>query len=179
MAEIQRVRYTHDAMIDMIIAQPEIHQNELALAFGFTPTWISIVVNSDAFQQRLAERKGELVDPILQATVNDRLNGLAAKSIEKLLERVQMGAIENKDLVQAVAISTKALGYGAKVDTQINNTQYVAFLPARSANSEEWAATYGRDPALVPTPGMLAKSAEAAETVQFTDEGGVGDAIGG
>ena len=33
---IQRVSYTHDALIDMIIANPEVSQGELSKAFGYT-----------------------------------------------------------------------------------------------------------------------------------------------
>jgi hypothetical protein len=41
--EIQKVRYTHDAMIDLIIADPSIHQNHLAKIFGYTASFVSII----------------------------------------------------------------------------------------------------------------------------------------
>ena len=54
----------------------------MAKAFGFTPAWVSIVVNSDAFQTRLAARKDELVDPTLRLTLNERFNALVVRSLD-------------------------------------------------------------------------------------------------
>src|SRR2546421_725388 len=56
---VRGLRYTHEAMVDMLIAEPWISQNELAARFGFSPSWISTVICSDAFQAKLAERRGE------------------------------------------------------------------------------------------------------------------------
>ena len=55
----RRVKYSHDAMIDLIIASPGIQQNTLAIHFGYTVGWISTIMQSDAFQAKLAARKDE------------------------------------------------------------------------------------------------------------------------
>ena len=68
---IQRVKYTHDALIDMIIANPAVSQGQLATAFGYTQGWLSRVMNSDAFQARLAARKMEVVDPQLVLSIDE------------------------------------------------------------------------------------------------------------
>ena len=73
---VARVSYTHDAMIDAIIHNPTISQNQLAAHFGYTPGWVSQIIASDAFQARLAERTGELVDPTIRASVEDRFKAL-------------------------------------------------------------------------------------------------------
>src|ERR1700688_3901505 len=62
---ICQVRYTHDDMVDTIIANPVITQNELAARYGYTASWISQVITSDAFQARLHERKDQLTDPTI------------------------------------------------------------------------------------------------------------------
>lgn len=69
---ITRVKFTHDAMIDYIISNPEVKQGHIAKVFGFTEAWISRIFCSDAFQARLAARKDELVNPVIVQGLEDR-----------------------------------------------------------------------------------------------------------
>lgn len=153
-AEIQKTRYTHEAMIDMIIAKPTISQNELAAAFGYTPGWVSQVMNSDAFREKLAERKGEIVDPRIEMQLEERIRGLADKSLEVLIEKLH----ETKNMnvaVRALDVSTRALGYGFKPQgpaVQVNN--YVALVPPKSPSPANWVEQY--------TPEKLATVLPAA-----------------
>lgn len=112
--EIRKVRYTHDAMIDMLIAEPEISQNTLAARFGFTPPWISIVINSDAFRARLAQRKVEIVDPILVATVNEKFRAVTHRSLEILAEKLSKPSetVSDQLVLRAAELGAKALGIG-------------------------------------------------------------------
>ena len=139
MPEIARVRYTHDACIDQILAEPAISQNELADKFGYTATWVSIIVNSDAFQTRLAERKKELVDPIIALALEERLRGLASRSIEILMKRM-----EADDAPHAAAVAIKALpvaiaglGLGQQREPRQTNL-YIVQAPPRAPTSEAW-----------------------------------------
>ena len=86
MSEITKVRYTHDAIIDMIIANPAVSQGDLSREFGFTESWMSIIINSDSFQERLANRKGELVDPKIKASIEARLDAIARRALDRLLD---------------------------------------------------------------------------------------------
>lgn len=149
---IQKIGYTHDAMIDQIIAQPDISQNALGQLFGYTPGWVSIIKNSDAFQARLAERRAEIVDPSLVATVDERLRAVADASLERLLERVTSPVKPSDDfLLQSAKLSTAALGYGAKAPAAggvTNNVAVVIQVPPKMASSSDWAAAHA--PQLVP-----------------------------
>jgi hypothetical protein len=69
---IAKVGYTHDAMVDQLIATPHISQGELASIFGYSQTWVSQVINSDAFQARLAHRKEQLADPLIIRSIEER-----------------------------------------------------------------------------------------------------------
>ncbi len=142
MPELQRVRYSHDAMIDCIIANPAMSQREIAAIFGRTESWISIVFNSDSFKERLAERKEELVDPALRATFEEKLKALADKSFQVIMDKLQ--AQPDAGLaVKALDLTTRALGYGAKQpQTQINFQQNVAVVPAKAASTDEWMKTF-------------------------------------
>jgi len=121
MGKLQRVHYTHDAMIDLIIANPGIHQNQIAAHFGYTVGWISQIVSSDAFQAKLAERRDEVIDPILRASVREQFEGLVSRSLQVLREKLDKPAemIPDNLALRALEITSRAAGYGAK-DTKVN-----------------------------------------------------------
>lgn len=137
---IAKISYSHDAMIDLIIANPGINQDEIAKTFGYTPGWISQVIASDAFQSRLAARKNEIVDPLIRASVEERLKGLAHRSLEVLMRKLNSAdaAISDELALGAAKIATTALGYGAKQAAVQNNVQFVVQVPPKSADPATW-----------------------------------------
>lgn len=141
---LQSLRYSHEAMIDVIIAQPGIKQNELAEIFERGVPWISRIIGSDAFQAALAKRREEITDPFLIATVEERMGGLAMQSLDIITERLEKTRDTDKGLelaVKGLEISAKAFGYGARnVPGQTN--QFIIQLPPKAANSSDWAETH-------------------------------------
>ncbi len=121
-----KLRYTHEAVIDQIVANPWVSQNQLAAMFGYTPGWLSTVMGSDAFKAKLAERRGEMVDPALQMTLNERFNGLVEKSLAVLQEKLSQPAlsIPNNLALRAAELGAKALGLG-----QPNHSTVVVAMP--------------------------------------------------
>lgn len=113
---IAKVSYNHAAMIDMILAQPTISQNELAARFGLTPSWVSQVMVSDAFQTALAKRREEIVDPLLRADIENNFKALVLRSQELLMEKLSKPASEIPDnlVIKALETSSRASGYGLK-----------------------------------------------------------------
>lgn len=110
---IAHVNYSHDAMIDLILAQPDISQGKLAEMFGYTSGWISRVIASDAFQARMDERKAQLVDPQIAKQMNERLEGLATQSLEIVSKKLEE-ANSAQYALEALGLSAKALGYGLR-----------------------------------------------------------------
>ena len=139
---IVRVRYTHDAMIDILIANPNISQNELAKAFGFTVPWVSRVMCSDAFQARLAERKHDLVDPTIRMTLEDKFKAMATKSLDIVMDK--LCTVPTADLaLKALELSSKALGMGARQANVSVQNSFVVALPGKSDSAQSWAADHG------------------------------------
>ena len=133
------MRYSHDAMIDAIVADPTIKQNDLAVLFDRTPAWISQVVNSDAFQARLEARREALIDPVLRTTIKERLSAVAAVSLEKILDRLSSPVTPSEDvLLKSAALTTKALGYGAREVGSQTNVAVVVQVPQKSASTTDW-----------------------------------------
>lgn len=138
---LKRVHYSHDAMIDYIIANPTARQNELAMEFGFSVPWVSRVIGSDAFQARLAQRKEEISDPFLIATVEERLRGLAMQSIDVISQKLE--ATNNADIaLKALDISTKAVGFGARGGGPQIQNNFVVQLPSKASNAQDWENQY-------------------------------------
>jgi hypothetical protein len=111
---ITRLTYTHDAMIDLILAEPTVSYAELAEIFGFSQRWISHVVSSDAFKARLAERKGALADPIISRSINERLRGVTVKAIDLISEKLSSEDAGAAYALDALGIATSAMKQGAK-----------------------------------------------------------------
>lgn len=138
---LQKVRYTHEAMIDLIVTQPMISQNELAAYFGYTPAWISQVVRSDAFRELLAAKKLEVVGPLFMQ-MTERMEGLAHRSMDVLMEKLGVNGGSAEVALKALDITSRAMGYGVKqqaTNTQIN---FVVAMPQKSADGEEWQRDY-------------------------------------
>jgi hypothetical protein len=138
---IDRVKYTHDSMIDLIIANPAVKQGELAKHFGYTEPWVSRIMNSDAFLARLAERKKDVVDPQLVLSVEEKLRHMASRSLDIVMEKLEV--TRNPDTaLKALEISTKSLGYGARPDKVAIQQNFVVAMPQKAESAMEWAAKH-------------------------------------
>jgi hypothetical protein len=156
---IARVSYTHDAMIDLLIANPGIKQGEVAKHFGYTEAWVSRIVNSDAFRARMAARKADLVDPALVSTIDEKLSALASSSLNILLEKLEV--TKSADLaVKVLEPTIKALGYGARQQNVAVQQNFVVPLPPVAVSAAEWAVQHS------PRPPGLAQMVEDAKVVK-------------
>lgn len=116
---IAKTSYSHDALIDLILANPAITQNELAATLGYTPGWVSQVIGSDAFQAALATRKDQIVDPLLRGAVEESFKGLVLQSMHKLREKLEANPSDNL-VLEVFKNSTRALGYGSRIEVNAN-----------------------------------------------------------
>ena len=137
-SRIAKTKYNHEAMIDVIVANPSVTQNELARTFDRSVPWISRIMGSDAFQAALAKRREEVTDPFLIATIEERMNGLAMQSLDILAEKLH--ATQNPDLaLEALKVTTKALGFGARAPMTNINNNFVIPLPPKMEDPNQWA----------------------------------------
>lgn len=106
---VERLKYSHDAMADLITAEPTVTNRELAEIFGYSEGWVAQVVRSDTFQARLAERRTRLVDPIIKRSVEDRLRHVTAKALDVLEDRLSKDDVSAATALEALGIATTAL----------------------------------------------------------------------
>lgn len=112
--EPTRLTYSHDALVDMILAKPQATNAELGAAFGRTGQWVSLVKNSGLFRERLALRQAELVDPLLRASVEERFEMVTSRALEILSEKLAAPApaIPDNLVLAAAQLGAKAMGVG-------------------------------------------------------------------
>jgi hypothetical protein len=139
---LQRTHYSHEAMIDVLIAEPTITQGELAIKFNRTQGWISRIIGSDSFQGALAKRREEITDPFLVATIEERMKCLATQSLDVLARKLDLA--DNADIaLKTLDITTKALGFGARHQGGNTVNNFVVQMPDKAPSIEDWASKNG------------------------------------
>jgi hypothetical protein len=139
---IARLNYSHDAMCDVIIANPAISRTALAAMFGYTPAWVSRVLNSDAFQMRLAVRKADIIDPSLVLSIEEKLKTLVSESLDVLIDK--LAATKSTEIAtKGLEIGVKALGYGARQQNVTVQQSFVVAMPTPIQDQAAWAQKHG------------------------------------
>ena len=128
---LQKIRYTHEDMIDTILAEPAISQNALAQRYGFSAAWVSTVMSSDAWKAALAARRTEMVDPTLTLTMNERFGALAEKSLAVLMEKLSAPKVSDTVALRAFELGAKALGVGGHAPPPAPSADHLAQLANR------------------------------------------------
>lgn len=140
--KLKKVSYTHDAMIDLIIQEPMISQGEIAAYFGYSQAWVSQVINSDAFQARLAARKGDLTDPLIVKSIEERVSAAAQRSLDKVLESLDTASPEYALKVAQTMLSAKGFGPGGAKQAGSNNVAVIVNIPQKAPDADTWASRY-------------------------------------
>ncbi len=106
--------YSHKALADAMILNPNLNGKALAAIFGRTPQWVYLVKSSDAFQSYLERRQGELLDPTLKTTLEERAKAIALRSMEVMAEKLERPAesISDQFALRAFELTTKAAAVG-------------------------------------------------------------------
>jgi hypothetical protein len=125
-------------MIDFLIANPWASNKQIAERFGYSEAWVSVIFNSEAFRERLAERREDIVDPFLRTTLEDRMKSVLDLSLEVLQEKLR--ETRNGNLaVRVLEHGSRALGYGARAaPAPVQVATYVAVVPAKALGARQW-----------------------------------------
>jgi hypothetical protein len=88
MAEVQiaKVSHRHEAIIDWLMANPhEKNLQKLCDEINVSRSWLSVVMNSDAFLERMAQRRAKVNDE-LAAKITTKTLTVANKALDRLNE---------------------------------------------------------------------------------------------
>lgn len=146
---VAKVRYSHEALCDMLLAQPWSSQKDIAAYFDYSEAWVSQLLQSDALKEYMIKRKVELMDPLLRASMEERLDGLARRSIDILQAKLDLpiDKVSSEVAIKALDISTRARGYGAGAKGVSITQNFVVAMPEKSVNGEAWVEKH-RPPAI-------------------------------
>lgn len=132
-AQIQKLSVKHEAIMDYLLANPTTSLGDLAAYFGITQTWLSVIIHSPAFQDRLAEKKDTLFHHSVVATVRDKLSVIAHKALDRMADQLDFES-SHKEIRETADMALERLGIGGKANvppagipgTVNNNTLIVA-----------------------------------------------------
>lgn len=112
--QLQKLNYSHEALIDQIMTNPAATNQQLGDVFGRTKEWVGMVKNSGMFKEAYALRTGKLMDPVIIERFEERLDMLVDRSIEVLTEKLARPSVEIPDelAIQAAALGAKVKGIG-------------------------------------------------------------------
>lgn len=130
---IATIKYSHDALIDAIIANPQATQGQLAAHFGYSGGWVSTIMASSVFRDRLAERRGELIDPSITASIEERFRALTERSLQVLQEKLSAPVVSIPDnlALRAAELGAKAMGVGGNAPTPPPPADHLSKLSER------------------------------------------------
>lgn len=133
---VKKLSYRHEAIAKWILANPEKRLGDCAKEFGITQAWLSVLINSDIFRNYISEMRDK-IDIEFQASLTDKLTGVAHRAAEKLGEQVEVSG--NADfLLDVVDKTAKLLGHGPRPGgATINVNQPVAMVPVDQATLHE------------------------------------------
>ena len=86
-AQIQKVGTHHMAILDYIMANPTERKGDIAKKFGVTQSWLSIIINSHAFQDMLKERQNEFFGAVV-VPLREKAMAVADMALEQLAEKI-------------------------------------------------------------------------------------------
>ncbi len=105
---------------------------------------------TNEFQNRLAQRRAELVDPTITASLEERFAALTQMSLDKLMAHIDRPAVEidPEILIKAASLGAKSLGIGghaAPKQSIISEDERLAVLSGRLTSLLNQKKTEGQD----------------------------------
>lgn len=109
-----KMRYSHQAMAQLVAENPWITQNELGAVFGYSAAWISTVMTSDAFKNILAQWQDSGEAAEMRLTIRERYQAMTEQSLRVLQEKLAKpaDAVPDNLAIKAAELGAKALGLG-------------------------------------------------------------------
>ena len=124
----------HRAMVDTILARPEITMAELGEKYGYSATWTNYIVSSPGFKRLLEKRRDEVINPIIIASTEERLQAVVNRSLDVIHEKLSKNAdqVSENLALRALELSSKAMGLGqVKAATVVVESNHLDNLAKR------------------------------------------------
>lgn len=107
--ELQELSHRHEGLMNALLANPHMTIKELAAVVNYTPTYVSMLVNSDMFQAELKKRSKE-VGLVLGVSVVEKERAAYSMVLEDTMQRIESGKATERfitDTLKSLAPSTR------------------------------------------------------------------------
>lgn len=111
-AQIQKMSTRHEAILNFILANPTMSYGQVAAEFGVTPSWLSTIIHSHAFQEQLAARQDELFDVAVVQPIGNKLEAAVSMGLDKYIEKIP--TMTTDQVMSGTDRLLGRLGYGTK-----------------------------------------------------------------
>ena len=118
----QKLSHRHEDIARWLVENPTEKLSVCAAYFGYTQSWLSCIIHSDAFQAKLRKMQIE-ADAVTVLDVPARLRGVAANALDALGAQVELavkdgnGVMHREFLLNSAELTLKSLGYGSPKTT--------------------------------------------------------------
>ena len=108
------LRYSHEAIVDLMLQHPNWDQNTIARYLNLTPVWLSRVIHTDAFRDYYNRRRDEHNSNVSESVI-DNMQELAIGAIKLMKSKIENEngeEVSPRIVLETIAVASKALGYG-------------------------------------------------------------------
>lgn len=114
-SQIQKMSHMHVAILDYMVANPKVKKGDVAKEFGVTGTWLSIVINSNAFQEMLRQRQNEFFGEVV-VPIREKMLGIVDATLDRLAGKVEL--METREALETADTLLHRLGFAP--NTKVN-----------------------------------------------------------
>lgn len=167
--QIVELNHRHAAIAEYLLQNPSARLKDVAAAMGMSPSWVSIVTNSELFREYLRQRSREVGDATF-ISLQEKVQGIAHRAVEKLGEALD----SSQDPAFILAAADKTLqrlgmgGTGVHVNVDARNQSVTA---VQNVSSEVVSEARRK---IYELAGATANPLPAPERVQAGGEGHLG-----
>lgn len=111
---LQKLSWWHMSIVDWMLQNPHRTQGDCARDFGVQPSWLSVIVNSDAFKEYYARRRQEH-EANISTTIVQKAEKLAGLGLEVLTTKLQTNrdVMPTETVLEVTEMALKSLGFGS------------------------------------------------------------------
>lgn len=133
---VRKLNYRHEAIIDYMIANPEMKQGEIAERLGLTQGYLSRLKSSDAFQREYRRRLNQHQED-LDRGITQKLYNVAEKGLDVVIDALDGEDVDPRFALDAKDKALSRLGYGGKNGYRAGEVEN---LPPPAASREDLEA---------------------------------------
>lgn len=121
MTQITKLRSWHKDLVDYFLLNPGASQREAARHFGVSESWLSQLMNTDAFKAYEAKRRAEHQEMISRVVISGAAARVAEAGLKRLEQEIKGGLpYSPSELVEATDMALRALGFQPQRGSEVN-----------------------------------------------------------